>query len=109
MAAIVSFAACLAACDAMSTVTDGFKQVRTLESELEQSTGVKPRVGFNWHNGRLQSVTVIFPGLYETKPLRELAETVRSAVRKNFKQTPDSIVLGFAVSSSGSGTVAQAQ
>ena len=52
---------------------------------------------------------VTFPGLYESKPLSELAEIVRSTVRKNFKQTPEAIVLAFALPSSPSGTVAQAQ
>jgi hypothetical protein len=56
---------------------------------------VKPAVGFNWRNGRLVSVTVTFPRLYDGKPLRELAEAVRVAVGKEFRQTPESIALAF--------------
>lgn len=52
-------------------------------------------------------MTVIFPQLYETKPLRELAGTVRASVNKQFKQTPNHIVLGFAIDNSG--VTAQAQ
>ena len=89
--------ATLAGCDAMSTVTEGFKQAKAVEADLEQSTGVKPAVGFNWHNGRLVSVTVQFPRPYEDRPLNELAGLVRDAVTKDFKQTPERIVLAFAV------------
>lgn len=56
-----------------------------------------PQVGFSWRNGRLASVTVSFPRLYEAKPLGELAGAVRAAVGKEFKQTPDNIVLAFAL------------
>ena len=107
--AILALAVSVAACDAVNTVTDGFRQAKSLESDLEQSTGVRTQVGFNWRNGKLASVSVMFPGLYETKPLRELAETVRSAVIRNFKQTPGSIVLSFALNSKPPGTTAQLQ
>jgi hypothetical protein len=42
-------------------------------------------------------VTVTFPKLYDAKPMRELAETVRTAVGKEFKQTPENIVLAFSL------------
>lgn len=90
-------AATLAGCGVVSTVTEGFKQSKAVEADVEQSTGVKPAVGFNWHNGRLVSVTVQFPRLYEDKPLNELAGLVRDVVTKDFKQTPERIVLAFAV------------
>ena len=92
---VLAFALC--ACDAISTLKDGLQQAQAVEGDLEQSTGVKPRVGFNWHNGRLTSVTVLFPGLYQTKPLGDLAGLVRTAVTREFKQTPDAIVLSFAL------------
>jgi len=108
IASMLILAISLAACDAMiNTVTEGFKNAKAVESDLEQSTGSRPQVGFNWNNGRLASVTVIFPGIYETKPLRELAGLARAAVSKQFKQTPDNIVLGFALGKDP-GTVAQA-
>src|SRR5690348_16462185 len=77
-AAILAFALGLSACDVVSTVTEGFKEAKAVESELEQSTGMRPQVGFNWSNGRLVSVTVSFPRLYDGKPLGELAQAVRS-------------------------------
>ena len=87
----------LAGCGVVNTLTEGMQQVKAVETDLEQSTGVKPEVGFNWHNGRLTSVTVQFPHLYQDKPLNDLAGLVRGAVIKDFKQTPERIVLSFAL------------
>ncbi|WP_229266606.1 hypothetical protein [Leptospira sp. severe_002] len=87
----------LAACDAVDTVKEGFSHAKDVENDILVSTGVKPSVGFNWNNGRLRQVTVMFPGLYETKPLHDLGQTVRASVEKQFKQTPDQIVLAFAL------------
>jgi hypothetical protein len=99
IAAILVFTISLAACDAFSTVTEGFKYAKAVESDVEEATGVKPQVGFNWNNGRLVSATVAFPRIYDAKPLRELAETIRASVRKQFKQTPDNIVIAFSLGS----------
>jgi hypothetical protein len=105
--AIVVLAFGLAACGMISSLVDGFKYAKAVESDLEQVTGVKPAVGFNWNNGRLLSVTVAFPQLYDAKPMRELAEAVRAAVGKEFKQTPENIVLAFALGSTRAGQTAQ--
>jgi hypothetical protein len=95
--AIGLVAVILAACDATNTVTEGVKQARSVESDLETATGVKPNVGFNWQNGQLVSVTVIFPAIPETKPLREIADEVRAAVGKVFTQAPNNVVLAFSL------------
>jgi hypothetical protein len=101
--AILIFAICLASCDAVNTVKEGFSHARAVEADLEQSTGLKPEVGFNWNNGRLLSVTVIFPRIYDAKPPRELGEVVRSAVTKQFKQAPESIIFGFTMAKPATG------
>jgi hypothetical protein len=90
VAALVALVATLAACDV-------FTNAKAVESDLEQSTGMKPEVGFNWQNGRLETVTVTFPRIYEAKPLREVADTVRRSVSSHFKQTPEDIVLAFSL------------
>ena len=108
-AALLALAVGLAACGVVDTLVDGFKHVRAVESELETSVGLKPQVGFNWHNGRLLQVTVTFPQLLEARPLRELADTVRAAVIKEFKQTPENVVLGFSLGKSPPGKAAQVQ
>jgi hypothetical protein len=87
----------LAACDAVNTVTEGSVHARAVESDLEKATGVKPRVGFNWNNGRLTSVTVQYAGIVQSPPLDDLAKTVRASVESQFKQTPENIVLAFSL------------
>lgn len=105
---ILILATGLAACGPISTLVDGFKYAKAVEADLEAVTGLKPGVGFNWHNGRLASVTVVFPSLYKGKSLDELAGAVRSAVTREFKQTPDDIVLSFSLGKSTPGTTAEA-
>jgi hypothetical protein len=103
--AILLLTAALAGCDAVNTLTDGLKHTRAIESDLAEKTGVKPNVGFSWNNGKLTSVTVSFPNLYDKKPLHELAALTRTAVITEFKQTPKTIHLSFALDGS---TTAQA-
>ena len=74
---IIFLAIALSGCDAVGALKDGMQHARAVEGDLERSTGVRPQVGFNWRNGRLASVTVMFPGLYQTKPLGDLAGLVR--------------------------------
>ena len=107
--AIAVLAAVLAGCDMLSTLVDGFKFAKAVEGDLERVTGLRPRVGFEWKNGRLLSVTVAFPRLYEDKPVRELAAEVRAAVGKEFRQTPDDIVLSFSLGRTTSGATALLQ
>jgi hypothetical protein len=104
LAAIFLLAIGLIGCDAISTLTDGFKYAKAVESDLQKATGMAPQVGFNWNNGRLVQVTVMFPRLYDAKPLGELAALVRDAVTSEFKQKPENILLTFVV---GPGTTAQ--
>jgi hypothetical protein len=95
--AIVLLATGLAGCGAVEALVDGFKHAKAVETDLAQTTGVRPTVGFNWNNGRLTTVTVTFPKLLEDKPLRELAEAARAAVGKEFKQRADNVVLSFSL------------
>lgn len=94
-ALLLAFALTLSACDAVSTITEGFKEAKAVETDLATATGTKPQVGFNWHNGRLTSVSVQFPNVYDAKPLDELSAIVRDAVTREFKQKPEAIVLSF--------------
>jgi hypothetical protein len=98
----------LAACGVVSSLVDGVKYAHAVETNLEAATGIKPGVGFNWNNGRLASVTFAFPRLYDAKPIGELAEQVRAAVTREFKQTPDNIVLAFNLGTKAPGRTAQA-
>ena len=97
IAVLITVAISLAGCSVADTLFDGFRHVSDVRKDLATATGMKPEVGFNWHNGRLNKVTVTFPHLYRDKSLTELAETVRQAVTKEFKQAPDDIVLAFSL------------
>lgn len=108
-ATVFALAFGLAACGVISTLVEGWKYAKAVEADLEGATGVKPSVGFNWSNGRLLTVTVAYPQLYERKPLAALAEIVRRSVESHFKQKPDNIVLSFSLGPSGSGTTAQVE
>ena len=95
--AILVLASSLAGCDVVDLISNGMSYSNAVAADLERTTGVKPEVGFNWHNGNLQSVTVTFPKVYLGQPLDDLAGTVREVVAKEFKQTPDTIVLAFSL------------
>ncbi len=97
IAVLLALAISLASCSVADTLFDGFKHVSAVRTDLAAATGMKPEVGFNWHNGHLNKVTVTFPRLYGDKPLTELAQTVRQMVTKEFKQAPDDIVLAFSL------------
>jgi hypothetical protein len=94
-ALLLVLALTLSACGVVDTVKEGFAHAKAVETDLAGTTGTKPQVGFNWHNGRLTSVTVQFPDVYDAKPLGELSALVRDAVTREFKQKPEAIVLAF--------------
>src|SRR3954454_9322986 len=71
--ALLVLVTCLAGCGQFGLL-DGIKYVHAVEDDLEQMTGVKPQVGFNWNNGRLRSVTVTFPRIFNANPVIELAD-----------------------------------
>jgi hypothetical protein len=106
-AALLAVALGLTACGVISTLVEGWRYAKAVEADLEAGTGVRPSVGFNWSNGRLLTVTVAYPALYERKPLAALAEIVRRSVENHFQHKPEDIVLSFSLGPSGSGTVAQ--
>lgn len=103
--ALALLAACAAGCGLVDAVFDGFKHAKAVENDLVAMVGVKPAVAFNWHNGRLTSVTVTFPSLLQDKPLHELADAARAAVGKEFKQRADDVVLAFSLGPSETSAV----
>jgi hypothetical protein len=109
LVAVLILAAGVAGCDVASVLIDGIKKTKAVGADLEEVTGLKPEVGFNWSNGRLVNVNVAFPRLYDAKPLRELAEATRAAVLKEFERTPDHIVLSFIIDPSKPTEVEQAK
>jgi hypothetical protein len=106
MIAVFAVALGLVSCEAINTLVDGWRNARAVETDLAASVGMKPHVGFKWTNGRLESVTVMFPHVDEARTLPELVRIVRRAVGAGFKQTPEDIVLGFSLGK-GAGATAQ--
>ena len=88
----------LSACGPVSTMTQGWQEAQAVAADLEQSVGSKPSVGFNWRNGLLASVTINFDGVPKRKSLDEIVELSRASVKSHFKQEPNQIVVGFAIS-----------
>jgi hypothetical protein len=93
--AVLALVAGLAGCGVVDLISNGLSYSKAVETDLDQATGIKPEVGFNWHNGSFETVTVTFPHLYMGKPLEEVARTVREIVARDFKRTPDTVVLAF--------------
>jgi len=87
----------LSQCGPVDSLVNGVRHANAVTSALEDEFGSKPQVGFNWQSGRLVSVTVQFPELYQRKPLPELAARVRAVVEREFQQKPNNIVLGFRI------------
>jgi hypothetical protein len=82
----------------VSTAPDGMTEaIAALEADLGQATGETVVTDADWHNGDLTQVTVTFKGLYDGKPIGELAATVSKAAAAEFKQTPQKILLTFEI------------
>jgi hypothetical protein len=63
---IAVLAVALSSCSAF----DGFSEGKAVEKEIETAVGVKPQVGWQWHNGKFTSVTVQFRGSILKSPCR---------------------------------------
>ena len=87
----------LAGCGILDNVLYGSARMAEVETALERATGVKPKVGFTWSNGRLTEVTVLFPRTLQDKPLPDLAGTVRAEVTRIFETEPGALILAFRV------------
>ena len=87
----------LAGCDMASSMKDGLKHSELVAKDLEKSIGIKPFVGFNWHNGTFTTVTVNFPSIPNSKKLEETSQLVEKAVKYNFKKSPEQIVISFTI------------
>jgi hypothetical protein len=96
-ATIAIFALALSGCGAISTLTHGFRQAEATAEDLQAALGLKPAVGFDWHNGVLTSVNVTFSERPTGKTLDEIAAAARAAVAKEFEQKPTEIHLTFAI------------
>src|SRR5262249_53382965 len=81
-------------CDAVSNVKELVAQSNEAERAVEQQVGAKPRIAFNWQNGRLVTVTVQF-GSVPSMGIAEVEKISREAVLAAFKQEPNNLVVAF--------------
>jgi len=78
-------------------VKGAFAHSEAVSADLEKSLGLKPLVGFTWNNGSLTSVNVTFPGIPPNASLAEIVASSKQAIRAEFKQMPQRIIVGFNV------------
>jgi hypothetical protein len=87
----------ITACDSADSLKEGLAHTRAVSDHLEKTVGLKSFVGFNWHNGSLNSVTVTFNGLPPDGALSDIAGKAKQAIAAEFKQIPRQIVIGFSI------------
>ena len=92
---LVLAAVSLAGCDMVGAMRRGIEQSDQAADDVQALTGSKPVIGFKIDNGRLVSVTVIFPRPLETGDLDGLTRGIRRAVEARFQGKPKTLVIGF--------------
>ncbi|WP_133501017.1 hypothetical protein [Cognatilysobacter terrigena] len=88
----------LTGCGAVDTMKEGFAHAGEVASDLEKSVGRRPQVGFNWTNGSLASVTVVFDGIPPGASNERIARLSRDAIAAHFKQAPRSVTISYVLS-----------
>jgi hypothetical protein len=87
----------ICSCNAIDSMKEGFQHAEAVAEDLQQTVGSKPKVGFNWNNGSLTQVSIIFNGVQPGKSTDQIADAARAAIKAQFKQIPKEIVLGFSI------------
>lgn len=87
----------LSGCNAYDTMTEGFKHSQDVAADIENATGSRPFVGFNWSNGSLTSINVTFTGIPAGKTVSELASVARQSIVARFKQEPKQLIISFSI------------
>lgn len=90
----VAIALAVSACDMVSSVKEGIAQSEQAAEAIGKQVGNKPQVGFNYNNGTLASVTVVFQKA-PAVPLDELEKIARKEVLSAFKNEPTNLVISF--------------
>lgn len=85
----------LAGCNPIEMIQEQMAHSKAVSASLQKSTGLESDVGFNWNNGKLVSVNVMFRGLPANIALPDVAEKARAAVLAEFKENPEQLVISF--------------
>jgi hypothetical protein len=99
--ALAAISLSLGGCDMVAAVKDGIAQSDAAATAIEKQVGVKPQVGFSYHNGSFTAATVQFPSI-PSASLPEVEKVSRKAVISSFKGEPESLVVSFVFKKSGS-------
>lgn len=91
----------LGGCDMVAAVKDGMAQSKAAATAIEKQVGVKPQVGFSYHNGSFTAATMQFPAV-PSASLPEVAKVSRKAVVASFKGEPENLVVSFVFKKSDS-------
>jgi len=91
----------LGACDMAAAIKDGITQSEAAAASIEKQVGVKPQVGFSYHNGSFTAATIQFPSI-PSASLPEVEKITRKAVLESFKGEPENLVVSFVFKKSGS-------
>jgi hypothetical protein len=87
-------------CDVVNTVKEGLAQSEAVAVAIERQAGVKPEVGFNYHNGAFTAATIQFPSV-PAASLPEVEQIARRAVVASFKREPENLVVSFVFKKNG--------
>lgn len=96
---VISLSLC--GCDMVAAVKDGMAQSEAAATAIEKQVGVKPQVGFSYHNGSFTAATIQFPSV-PSASLPEVEKVSRKAVLASFKGEPESLVVSFVFKKGGS-------
>jgi len=64
---------------------------------MNKTLGAKPFVGFNWQNGMLVEVSIVFDAYPANSTFPQISAAAKIAIAARFKQTPKQILIGFRV------------
>lgn len=99
---LLSVAAFLFACGVAEDLQRGMEAQRAVQSELERWYGIEAEVGFRFHNGRLESVSIVLAREQTVGvDFSQLAEDVAPMVTKHFGERPDTLMISVVVHSRG--------
>lgn len=92
--ALVALSLSLGGCDMVNAVKEGMAQSEAAAASIEKQVGVKPEIGFSFHNGSFTAATISFQSIPSVS-LAEVEMVSRKAVATSFKSEPESLVVAF--------------
>ncbi len=92
---VLMFTMLLLGCNAADTITNGMKHTEAISKTLLEATGEKPFIGFNWSNGTLHNINIMFDKPPQKLTLAQIKQLAKTAVAAQFKQQPEQLIISF--------------